>query len=71
MSKKIVLCCIDFYRNYLSGMMLPRCRFYPTCSAYAREAINKKGFLRGSFLSIRRLMRCHPFSKSNFYDPVK
>ncbi|MBN3038750.1 MAG: membrane protein insertion efficiency factor YidD [Candidatus Omnitrophica bacterium] len=73
-SKKIsqaALWAIDLYRNYLSVLMLPRCRFYPTCSAYAKEAIIKKGLLRGVLLSTKRLLRCHPFSQADSYDPVK
>lgn len=67
---KIVLSAINFYRKYISCLMLPRCRFYPTCSAYAYEAIKKKGLLPGLLLSVRRFLRCHPFSKAHFYDPV-
>ncbi|MCQ9207874.1 MAG: membrane protein insertion efficiency factor YidD [Omnitrophica bacterium] len=51
--------------------MLPRCRFYPSCSAYTSEAIKKKGLGRGLVLSLRRLLRCHPFNRNNFYDPVR
>lgn len=46
------------------------CRFYPTCSEYAHEAIQKKGFASGSILAIKRISRCHPFSKGG-YDPLK
>ncbi len=66
-----LICAIDFYRNFLSCLMLPRCRFTPTCSAYAREAILKKGLWRGLGLGIRRLLRCHPFSRACGYDPVE
>ncbi|NQS99756.1 MAG: membrane protein insertion efficiency factor YidD [Candidatus Omnitrophica bacterium] len=69
--KKGLICAIDFYRNYLSGLMLPRCRFHPTCSAYARDALAQKGLFRGLGLALRRLLRCHPFSRTNIYDPVK
>lgn len=47
------------------------CRFEPTCSHYMVEAIEKKGLLKGIFLGIRRLLRCHPFSKTSGFDPVK
>jgi hypothetical protein len=62
---------IKLYRNYLSCLMLPRCRFYPSCSAYALEAIEKKGLLRGLGMLLRRLFRCHPFSRTWYYDPVE
>ncbi|MBN2097591.1 MAG: membrane protein insertion efficiency factor YidD [Candidatus Omnitrophica bacterium] len=62
---------LAFYRNYISILMLPRCRYYPSCSVYAQEAISKKGLWQGLNLSLRRLLRCHPFSRHNFFDPVK
>lgn len=67
--KKITIFLLDFYRNYLSRLKLGCCRFYPTCSAYTKEAIIKKGVLRGFILGARRILRCHPFSKGG-YDPV-
>ncbi len=68
--KKIFLALIRFYQRYISPAFPPRCRFRPTCSTYAYEAITKYGALKGGFLALRRLLRCHPFSKANFYDPV-
>ncbi|UCB56715.1 MAG: membrane protein insertion efficiency factor YidD [Candidatus Omnitrophota bacterium] len=68
--KKAVISAIDFYRNSISCLMLPRCRFYPSCSAYAREAVEKKGLWRGLRMSLGRLLRCHPFSRRGFFDPV-
>ncbi|MBL7092147.1 MAG: membrane protein insertion efficiency factor YidD [Candidatus Omnitrophica bacterium] len=66
-----VILAIDFYRNCISRLMLPRCRFYPTCSAYAREAIEKKGLWPGLGMSLKRLLRCHPFSRAHFFDPME
>lgn len=51
-------------------MHQPCCRFTPTCSAYAIQAIEKYGALKGSYLAIRRILRCHPLYKGNLYDPV-
>ncbi len=61
--KKILILPIKFYRLVISPMFPPRCRFYPTCSAYALEAIEKHGALKGGFLSIKRVLKCHPFHK--------
>lgn len=60
---------IRFYRLGISPLLGPRCRFYPTCSCYAEEAIERHGALRGSYLSARRLLRCHPWHPGG-YDPV-
>jgi len=57
------------YQRYISPLLGPRCRFHPTCSAYAREAIDRYGLRRGGWLSLRRLARCHPFAPGG-YDPV-
>ncbi|MBU4304740.1 MAG: membrane protein insertion efficiency factor YidD [Candidatus Omnitrophica bacterium] len=67
--KKTVLFLIDFYRNYLSGLMLKSCRFYPSCSVYAKEAVKKKGVLKGILLGSWRILRCNPLSRGG-YDPV-
>ncbi len=61
---------INFYRKYISPLKKPCCRFYPTCSQYALEAIEKYGALKGSFLAIKRILKCHPFHEGG-YDPVK
>lgn len=61
---------IRFYRKYISPLKNPSCRFYPTCSQYALEAIEKYGALKGSFMAIRRILKCHPYNKGG-YDPVK
>ena len=60
---------IRFYQLCISPMHLPCCRFYPTCSAYAIEALQKYGALKGSYLAIRRILKFHPFHKGG-YDPV-
>lgn len=68
--KKLLLSIISFYKRSISPTRPPSCRFTPTCSAYAYEAINKYGALKGGWLAIRRLCRCHPFYKGDPYDPV-
>lgn len=68
--KRLLLGMIRFYQRYISPGLPPRCRYIPTCSQYAVQAIEKYGAVRGGWLAIRRLLRCHPFSRRNFYDPV-
>lgn len=68
--KKLLLGLIRFYQRYISPALPPRCRYIPTCSQYAAQAIEKYGPVRGGWLALRRLLRCHPFSRRNFYDPV-
>lgn len=68
--KKLLLSLIRFYRRNISPTTPPSCRFTPTCSAYAYEAINKYGVIKGGFLAIKRFLRCHPFYKGDPYDPV-
>lgn len=63
-----MLCAIRFYRKYMRHA--PCCRFTPTCSQYALEAITKYGALHGGYLALRRILRCHPFYKGDLYDPV-
>ena len=60
---------IIFYQKFISPMTPPSCRFVPTCSQYAKEAIIKHGPVKGLYLAIKRLLRCHPFGGSG-YDPV-
>ena len=60
---------IRFYRRHISPLTPPACRFTPTCSQYAIEAIEKHGPIRGLWLAVRRLLRCHPWGGSG-YDPV-
>ena len=68
--KRAAVNMINFYRNYISILKLQSCRFYPTCSQYAIESIEKKGLLKGTFFALGRIFRCHPFSKGG-HDPVK
>lgn len=68
--KVILTGAIVFYRKYLSPLKGPTCRFYPSCSQYALDALSKYGFWKGSFLAIGRILRCHPFHPGG-YDPVK
>ncbi|MBQ7345603.1 MAG: membrane protein insertion efficiency factor YidD [Oscillospiraceae bacterium] len=68
--KKILLKLIRFYQRHISAHTPPSCRFTPTCSNYAYEAITKYGALKGGALTIWRLLRCNPFNKGDFYDPV-
>lgn len=70
--KRLLLALIRFYRNNISPARPPCCRFIPSCSTYAMEAIQVHGALKGSALAIWRILRCHPFhrDKNYIYDPV-
>ena len=68
--KKLLLCLIRFYQKAISPAFPARCRYYPTCSRYAYEAITKYGAFKGSWLALKRLARCHPFHKGDYFDPV-
>ena len=68
--KKIFLKLIRFYQAALSPYSRGCCRFHPTCSAYAYEAINKYGAVKGGWLTVKRLCRCNPFNRGDWYDPV-
>ena len=68
--KRFLLGLIHFYQGYISRGLPPRCRFIPTCSQYAVEAIEKYGVWKGGWLALKRFLRCHPFYKGDFYDPV-
>lgn len=69
---KLLIALVTFYRKYISPRTKPSCRFIPTCSEYALEALEKYGALRGGLLAVKRLCRCHPFHRGahDFYDPV-
>ena len=67
--KRALLWLIRFYRSALSPMHQPCCRFIPTCSQYALEAVEKYGAVKGGYLALRRILRCHPLHKGG-YDPV-
>ena len=68
--KKLLLCLIRFYQRAISAHTPSACRFTPTCSVYAYEAITKYGAAKGSWLAVKRLCKCHPFYKGDTYDPV-
>ena len=68
--KRLLLRAIRFYQRFVSPAFPARCRFRPTCSAYAYEAIQKYGALTGGWLALKRLSRCHPFYHGDIYDPV-
>ena len=68
--KRFLLRLIRLYQQYISPAFPSRCRFRPTCSAYAYEAITKYGAGKGGWLAVKRLIRCNPFNRSNPYDPV-
>ncbi|MCK9173840.1 MAG: membrane protein insertion efficiency factor YidD [Desulforhopalus sp.] len=67
--RKAAIVLLRGYKYWISPWLPPSCRFTPTCSVYAMQAIEKYGFLRGSFLGLCRLLRCHPFSRGG-YDPI-
>ena len=67
--QRLLLALIVVYRYTLSPFLGQRCRFYPSCSAYAAEALTKYGVLRGSWLAAKRVCRCHPFHPGG-HDPV-
>ena len=71
--KKILIYVINWYQKHISIWLTSKqihCKYYPTCSEYTKQAIDKYGALKGSFLGIKRILRCNPFSKGG-YDPLK
>jgi putative membrane protein insertion efficiency factor len=69
--KKLLVILIKCYQICISPYLGRSCRFYPSCSNYAIEAIEKKGIFKGSILSVWRILRCNPWNKNTGYDPVK
>lgn len=69
MTQKFLLLLIFFYQRFISPLTVPSCRFYPTCSEYALQAIKRYGPWRGLWLSLRRILKCHPFHQGG-YDPI-
>ena len=67
--KKFVISAIRFYQREISPLSPPRCRYIPTCSQYALEAVEKYGAIKGTFLATKRILRCNPFHKGG-YEPV-
>lgn len=68
--KKIMILMIRFYQICISPLLPRTCRFYPTCSAYFIQALEKYGVFKGSYLGIKRILKCHPWHKGGF-DPLK
>ncbi len=68
--KTVLIVLIKFYRKYISPLKKPCCRFVPTCSQYALMAIEKYGALKGTYLAVKRVLKCHPFHEGG-YDPLK
>ena len=68
--KTLLMKMIKFYKRSISPNFPARCRYNPTCSAYALEAIEKYGAAKGGWLAVKRFCRCHPFYKGDPYDPV-
>jgi putative membrane protein insertion efficiency factor len=68
--KSVLLFLLTAYKKLLSPLLPPACRFVPTCSEYAYEAVKRHGAWRGSWMGLRRLLRCHPFHPGG-YDPVE
>lgn len=67
--KHIFIALIQFYRKFISPLKPPTCRFYPTCSEYGLESYRRFGAIKGTYLTIRRILKCHPFHQGGF-DPV-
>jgi hypothetical protein len=67
--KYVLIFFITLYQYLFSSWLPPTCRFTPTCSQYAKEALKRHGFIQGTFLASKRLLRCHPFHAGG-YDPV-
>ena len=70
MMSKILIFFIKLYRKYISPLKKPSCRFYPTCSQYGLLAYEKYGVFKGSYLVLKRILKCHPFHPGG-YDPIR
>lgn len=68
--RKILIFLIKFYQKAISPFLGRTCRFYPTCSEYTKQAVEKYGALKGLYLGLIRILKCHPFHKGG-YDPLK
>ena len=68
--KNSMLVMLRFYKRQISPALPPSCRFFPTCSEYAMQAVEKYGAVKGGYLAARRILRCHPFHKGDYFDPV-
>jgi putative membrane protein insertion efficiency factor len=68
--KTVLIFLIKAYRRFISPLFPPVCRFYPTCSAYFMQALERYGFFKGSLLGVKRLLKCHPFHPGG-YDPLR
>jgi len=66
---RLLIALIRFYQHFISPFKIPTCRFYPTCSQYCIEAIQKFGVIKGIWLAAKRILKCHPFHPGG-YDPV-
>jgi uncharacterized protein len=67
---KLVIIIVKFYQKFISPFLIPSCRFYPSCSEYAKLAFEKYNFFKALFLSTYRILRCNPWNKGG-YDPLK
>ncbi|MCL2146224.1 MAG: membrane protein insertion efficiency factor YidD [Synergistaceae bacterium] len=70
MGKKIAIKIIEFYRKFISPFKKPCCKYYPTCSKYAIDALSRYGLVKGGLMAVWRVLRCNPLSNGG-YDPVK
>ena len=68
--KRMMIMAIRCYQKFISPLFPPTCRFYPTCSTYFIQALEKYGVLKGSYLGIKRILKCHPWHEGG-YDPLK
>ncbi|MCT4605887.1 MAG: membrane protein insertion efficiency factor YidD [Marinisporobacter sp.] len=68
--KELLIGMVKLYRKYISPLKPQTCRFYPTCSQYALQALEKYGAIKGTIISIKRILKCHPFHTGG-YDPLK